>query len=163
MSKLSLYKIEAEYIQLAEQLMDGELTPEIESALEINKETLQNKAVNYGFVCKQLKSDVDVIDAEIDRLSALKKQRNKTIDKLKQTLSDAMQLYGLEKIETPIIKICFRESQSVEIDNVALLDQKFMIEKVTVSPDKNAIKKAIQAGEEVIGAVIKANQNIQIK
>jgi hypothetical protein len=163
MSKLSLYKIEAEYIQLAEQLMDGELTPEIESALAINKENLKNKAVNYGFVCKQLESDVNVIDAEIDRLSALKKQRNKTIDKLKQTLSDAMQLYGVEKIETPIMKIGFRESQSVEIDNVALIDQKFMVEKVTVSPDKVAIKKAIQAGEEVIGAVIKVNQNIQIK
>jgi hypothetical protein len=163
MSGLSLYQIEAEYQQLAAQLMDDELTPELETALSINKENLQNKAVNYGFVLKQFDAEVDIINAEIERLKTLKERRTKGIDKLKQTLSLAMQLYGIEKIETPIMKISFRQSESVEVDNVALLNQKFVIQKVTVSPDKAAIKKAIQAGEEVTGAFIQINQNLQIK
>ena len=163
MSNLSLYQIEAEYQQLAAQLMDDELTPELETALSINKENLQNKAVNYGFVLKQFDAEVDIINAEIERLKTLKERRTKGIDKLKQTLSLAMQLYGIEKIETPIMKISFRKSESVEVDNVALLNQKFVVQKVTVSPDKAAIKKAIQSGEEVTGAFIQINQNLQIK
>lgn len=160
---LALYQIEDEYIQLTNQLIDGELTPEIESLLVINKENLQNKAVNYGFVVKQLNSECQIIENEIERLTALANRREKVISKLKATLSEAMQLYEIDKIETPIMKISFRKSESIEIDNMALIDQKFMVEKTTTSPDKKAIKEAIVSGDIVTGARLQVNKNIQIK
>jgi hypothetical protein len=62
-----------------------------------------------------------------------------------------------------LIKINFRKSESVEIDNLALLDAKFLNEKVTITPDKMAIKEAIKNGEDVNGARLVINNNIQIK
>jgi hypothetical protein len=38
-----------------------------------------------------------------------------------------------------------------------------MIEKTTYAPDKTMIKNAIKSGENIIGATIKENQNLQIK
>lgn len=163
--KLTLYEIQLEFIQLAETIISngGEVTEFESEALQINKENLQNKAVNYGFVCKQLEAENEMIDVEIKRLSALKTARTRTIDKLKDTLSAAMQIYELEEVKTPIIKINFRKSESVEIYNMSQLDQRFVVEKVTLSPDKILIKSAIKAGEDVTGARIIEHKNLQIK
>lgn len=163
--KLNLYTIQQEYISLAEQIIDagGEVTEEVNEALQINKEQLEHKGQCYGFVVKQLESEVDIIDIEIKRLEALKKSRNKTVDKLKETISNAMQLYEIEEIKTPTLKISFRKSESVEIDNLELLDENFIVEKISRTADKALIKENIKAGIAVVGAVLKQNKNLQIK
>lgn len=162
---LSLYNIQDEYMHLADLIVanGGEVTDEIESALRINKESLENKAVNYGFICKEMEAAITTIDEEIDRLNSLKKSRTKTVSKLKDTLSAAMQIYGVEKIETPIMKISFRKTETTEIDNLDILDKRFLVEKVTITPDKKAIKEAIVNGENVVGARLQQNNLIQIK
>lgn len=164
MSK-SLFKIENEYWLLAQQIMDneGEASIEEQNLLAINKEELQNKATNYGMLIKSLEGENLVIDSELDRLSKLAKQRSKLVTRLKTAISEAMKLYEVETIKTPLISFSFRKSESVEIVNVAQLDKKFMVEKTTVTPDKTAIKEAIKKGEEVEGAILQVNQNLQIK
>jgi hypothetical protein len=163
--KLSLYEIEKSQLELVEQLVEngGELTPEIEQALQMNADNLTTKGVNYGFIIKQLDAETNIINAEIDRLQDLKKSRTKVIEKLKNNLSVAMQVFGVDKIESPVLKISFRAYESVEIDDVKSIPAKFMVTKTTTQPDKTAIKSAIKAGELTIGAHIQVNQNIQIK
>lgn len=161
--KLSLYSIEQEYLNIVESIIDagGEITEEQETALSISKEQLQTKGVCYGFIVKQMEGEIDLIDAEIKRLNTLKKTRQNTIDRLKQNLSTALQVFGVEEIKTPLIKINFRKSESVEIDDN--LDPQFIKTTVSTAPDKLAIKEAIKQGIEVTGARLITNQNIQIK
>ena len=163
--KLSLYEIEKSQLQLIEALIDngGEATPELEEALQINKDNLETKSTGYGFIIKQLDAECDIIDIEIKRLTALKKARVNSCDRLKYNISTAMQIFDVEEIKTPLFKISFRKSESVEVDNVDLLDEKFKKTQTTVTADKIAIKEAIKSGEVVIGAVIKSNRNLQIK
>jgi len=163
--KLSLYSIEQEYIHLAEELTNhgGELNPQLEAALAINQKDLQTKATNYGLVIKQFEYNVNTIDIEIERLQYLKKVNEKSIERLKENIKNAMEIYGIEKIETPILKISFRESKSVEITNEKLIPGQFLSAKTTFSVSKTLIKQAIEEGKEVPGACIKTNQNIQIK
>lgn len=158
---MNLYNIKQEYLQIAQELTDGELTPELESQLAITQENLQEKAINYGYVIKNFESEVDIIDEEIKRLNALKKSRVNAVDRLKQNISDAMQLFGILEVKAPTFKMNFRKSESVEIFEG--LDQKYITEKVSYQPDKIAIKKAIQEGETVNGAAIITNFNLQIK
>lgn len=163
--KLQLYKIEQEYISLAEQIIDngGEVTDELSEALQINQTQLETKGNCYGFIVKQLESEVEIIDAEIKRLQGFKVSRNKTVERLKETLSNAMQLYQIEKLDSPTLKISFRKSETVEVENVELLDDEFINIKVTKTADKTAIKEAIKKGEFVTGAILQVNQNLQIK
>ena len=163
--KLSLYNIQQEYISLAEQIIDndGLLSEEMEAALQINKDQLENKSQCYGFIVRQLEGECDMIDNEIKRLEAMKKSRGKTVDRLKESVSKAMLLYEIDKIETPTIKISFRKSESIEIEEESLIDEKYMTVKTTKTPDKKAIKEAIKAGEIVLGVTLKENQNIQFK
>lgn len=164
--KVSLYNIQNEYLQIVDTLIEngGEITAEIENEIQITKEQLQTKGVCYGFIVKQLESENEMIDNEIDRLTKLKKSRTNSIARLKINLSTAMQIFEVEKLETPLIKICFQNSKSVEVSDINLLDTKFKKTSVpVVSADKVAIKKAIENNEVVMGAVLINNKNIQIK
>ena len=160
---MNLFNIKQEYINLVNSIIDNnsELSPELSQALAINETELKEKAINYGYVIRSFEYENDIIDAEIKRLKALKEQKEKAIQKLKDAVSDAMNLYGIEKVESPALKLSFRKSESVEISEN--LDKRFMIEKVTLQPDKVAIKEAIKKGEQVEGAVLVINQNLQIK
>jgi hypothetical protein len=161
----SIYKIQNEFQLIIAEVInnEGEITPELETALIINKEQLQSKAVDYCYVIKQLDYDCEQIDNEIARLNKLKKVRSNLTDRLKNTVSSAMQLYDVEKIETPLIKLSFRNSESVEITNESQLDACFIVTKTVSSPDKKAIKDAIKSGVLVCGATISYNKNLQIK
>lgn len=162
---MNLYLIQQEYLSLAQRLMDneGELTPELNEQLAINQEQLQAKGINYGLVIKQIEAEVDIIDAEIKRLQGLKAVRNNASERLRNNILQAMQLYTIDKIESSTLKISIRKSEAVEVENLELLDENFIVSKTTKSADKKAIKEAINLGQEVKGASLVTNHNLQIK
>jgi len=163
--RISIYQIEQSYNQLAEQLIDndGELTLELSEQLAITEEQLQNKSVAYSFVIKQMDADIDTIDAEIKRLQAAKKQREKATEYLKDRIKHAMDLFSIDEIKTPLVKINFRKSESVEVDDVNSLPYAYKTVKVVETADKVAIKEAIKNGADIIGCRVVTNKNLQIK
>jgi len=160
----NIYQIQQDYLSITNELIEngGELSPELETALVINKSELQQKAVAYIYVVKNLESDISTIDEEIKRLQALKSSRSKTIDKLKETVKSAMNLFGVEEIKTATLKINFRKSESVEVDPDAVLDM-YCNFKTVKTPDKAKIKEVIKSGDAVFGASLNINWNLQIK
>ena len=161
----SIYQIENEYQLLINQIIEaeGEITPQQELNLQIAKEQLQSKGINYAYVIRKLDFESDVIDAEIKRLSQLKKVRQNLSERLKDNITHAMHTFEVDKIESPLIKILFRKSQSVEVGDVNSLPSEYKIVKVTEQADKMKIKQALQNGEQVTGCSIIINTNLQIK
>ena len=161
----SIFKIQSEYQQLVNELIDngGELTPELELNLQITKDNFHSKSENYAFITRQFDAEMDIIDNEIKRLQQAKKTREKAIDRLKANIEMAMNTFEVDKIETPLIKISFRKSESVEIEDVNQLPNEYKVIKVTEAADKFKIKDAIKAGIEIIGCYLKTNRNLQIK
>ena len=162
---MNIYNIQSEYQQLVNQLIEngGEITPELELALQINKDNFHSKSENYGYITKQFDAEMDIIDNEIKRLQQAKKSREKTIQRLKDTIELAMLTFDVDKIETPLIKISFRKSESVEVENVNELPNEFKVIKLTESADKLKIKDALKSGIFIEGCSIKTNRNLQIK
>jgi hypothetical protein len=162
---MNIYNIQSEYQQLVNQLIEngGELTPELELALQINKDNFHSKSENYAYITKQFDGEIDIIDNEIKRLQQAKRSREKTIERLKATIELAMLTFEVDKIETPLIKISFRKSESVEVENVNELPNEYKVIKLTESADKLKIKDAIKSGILIEGCSIKTNKNLQIK
>ena len=163
MTKKSLYNISKEMQEIASQLEEGELTPELENSLIISQNELQEKAVSYAYAIKSTEDDVTAINEEIKRLQAIKTSKATAIDRMKEAISNAMQLHGIQKVTSPTLNLSFRKSESVEVDNISQLNARFLSEKVTFSADKTRIKEAIKQGENVEGARININYNLQIK
>lgn len=160
---MNLYEITQEAQYLAVLLETEELTPELEEALIINQDQLQAKAVNYAKVIANYQAESDAIDQEIKRLKAMKDSREKKIELLKESVKKAMLLSGIEKVESPLFKLSVRRSEAVEVDLVESLPNAFLNVKNVVTADKVAIKEAIKRGENVIGARLVENFNLQIK
>lgn len=161
--KTTLYEIEQTYINLVEQLMNDEVTPELEEALQIAEKDLQTKGIAYANVIKQMDAECDIIDLEIERLTKLKKARENASNRLKERIKQAMILFDKSEIKTPLIKLSFRKSEAVIVHDVNQLPQMFKTIKVTEQPDKTKIKEAIKSGVDVIGCEIIENLNLQIK
>jgi len=159
----SLFVISQEAVDLASKLEEGEFTPQLELALVINQNELQEKSLNYGYVIKTLEYDVAAIDEEIKRLKGIKTSKETVIDRMKDSVLNAMQIYCIEKVTSPTLTISTRRSESVEVPDINLLNEDWITEKVVRSPDKIAIKKAIGNGVTVDGAYIKENYSLQIK
>ena len=160
---MNLYEITQDAIYLSLLLETDELTPELEQALVINQEQLQAKAGNYAKVIANIQSDADAIETEIKRLKAMKESKERAITRLKDAVRDAMLVSQIEKIESPLFKLSIRKSEAVEVDMVEALPNAYQNVKNVVTADKLAIKEAIKRGENVYGARLVENFNLQIK
>lgn len=163
--ELNLYGLQEEYLSIAQQLVEagGEVTPELEKALELNKENFEIKSAKYAYVCKKYDGEIDLLDKEIERLTALKKARTTAKEKLEERVKNAMIMFEVKSIEVQNIKLSFRASKETIIEDEKLIPNKFKIPvPATYKLDKKAIKNAIEAGEKVKGARIKENKNLQI-
>jgi hypothetical protein len=160
---MNLYEITQEAQYLAVLLETEELTPELEEALHINQFQLQEKVGNYAKVIANYQAESDAIDQEIKRLKAMKDSREKKIEWLKESVKKAMLVSGIEKLESVLFKISVRRSEAVEVDLVEALPNAYQNVKNVVTADKVAIKEAIKRGENVTGARLVENFNLQIK
>lgn len=117
------------------------------------------KIESVGLWVKNLTATVSAIKAEEDALKKRRESAERKAKSLKAWLENA--LCG-QRFETAKISLTFRKSTTTEVDT-SKLPKKWCVKKITYTPDKTAIRKAILAGQKIRGAVLAEHQNIQIK
>lgn len=160
---MNLYEITKEYLEIQQILETEELTPELDQALMLNQNQLQTKAGGYAKIMANKQANVDGATAEMKRLKAYIEQEQKKIDRLKNAMLQSMLITGIEKLESEFWRFSVRRSEAVEVDIVEALPSEFRTIKNVVTADKVAIKEAIKRGENVTGARLIENFNLQIK
>ena len=147
--------------------MGGELTDEIAEELAIRRDNFKDKAEAYAKFILKLESEAEQAAAEIKRIQALKKAKENTVLRLKETLLAALMVFteedakGIRRYETPLAKLSTRKSQAVEVLDETILPSEFWVIKKEVS--KSTISQAIKDGEEVPGAQLKDNISLSIR
>jgi len=121
------------------------------------------KAEQVGIYIKNLGATEDAVAAEIKNLQARKKSLENKQEWLKDYLGSMLTAVGKKDFETGKVKLSFRKSVSVEVDESAQLDEKYLTIKTTTAPNKTAIKDALKNGEEIEGCQLVEKQNIQVK
>ncbi len=160
--KKSLYKIEAEHMELIHQieLAEGEITEEIAEQLAINEAELQGKSIAYLSVIRHAESNNELIKAEIKRLQTLVKRNDTLMSRLKDNLLNAVNLFGA--FEVDFTKFGTRKSSSVVVEDINTLPKDYKVVKVTESADKKAINEALKKGVEIEGCSIQENHSLKI-
>ena len=159
----SLYKINENMLSLLSDIEanEGELTDEVLAQLEINNEELYEKSVNYLAVIKNRESLNTQIDDEVKRLQAMKKANNNLVSRLKNSLLNAVNIFG--EFETGLVKFGIRKSTTVEVSGIVNdLPKEYKTVKVTEQPNKAEIKKSLQRGEQIEGCALITNYNLKI-
>ena len=159
----SLYKINEKMLTLLSDIEanEGELTDEVISQLEITNDELQTKSESYLAVIKNRESLNTQIDEEVKRLQAMKKANNNLVLRLKNSLLNAVNIFG--EFEVGLIKFGLRKSTTVEVAGIVNeLPKEFKTVKVTEQPNKAEIKKSLQRGEQIEGCALITNYNLKI-
>ena len=106
-----------------------------------------------------------MLDAHIKQMQEKKKALSGRLKSLYEYLGRNMLAAGIKEIkaEDGTFKASFRKSKAIEILDEAQIPAEFMAEKITYTPNKTAIKSAIESGREVPGAKQVERQNLQIK
>ena len=159
----SLFQLVAEYRDAAATLGDLDLDPQtVADTLESLSGDIEHKAVNVAYVAMNFSATSQAIRvhaaAQLARADAIEAR----VHALREYLANCMTGAGLEKIESPGLRISFRKSSAVQITGEDLIPAEFMRQPKTPppSPDKAAIKVALQAGQDVPGASIEHRRNL---
>jgi|SRR3712207_2120788 len=157
----SLYELSNDAILLEEQLDALEIMEDVDSSDKEQAEEIystiqrliQEKSAGIVAIVRNTDMMIDDIDMEIKRLRALKKQKEKRIESIKEYALACMQMQGVKKIETYLGNISIRKgSGKVIIDDIDKLPDEYKRTTVTIEGDRTAIKKAIKDGINVFGA-----------
>lgn len=161
---MNLYEIDSAIAAL----VDPE-TGEIQNyeAFEELQMARDQKIENMALVLKNAAAASAAIKAEIDALKARKDAADKTVERMKEYLTQAT---GGQKFETAKVRLSFRSSTRVEIDDeIGLLDwlernnKESCIKYKMPEISRSEVGKLIKEGLEVPGAILAEYSNIQVK
>lgn len=168
MTALTLFEIAAEFRHITDVLMDSGCDEQtLADTLEGEQWPLEIKAQQYAFVIRNLEA---VAAAKKDAEAAMKKSREsyeKRIAYLKERLKTGMEIAGVSKLECAHFAIAIRKNPpAVDIWDEKQIPAEFMRlpepKPPVAVPDKEAIKAAIKAGDDVPGAKVVQGTRVDI-
>lgn len=154
---MNIFQIDSEIMSCVDP-ETGEIV-DFEKLEELQLERDQ-KVENIALWIKNLRYEAECLKAEKDALAQREKAAKRKIEELEDYLGYVL---SGQKFETPKVKVSFRKSTVVGIQNEALIPDEYIKIKIEKSPDKTAIGKALKANAEVPGAILIEKANIQIK
>lgn len=170
---MKLYELTNQWNAFQDAIDNGEFDdPElIHDTLESIGEEFDEKCEHIALLIKNLTAEADAIKTEAKNLSDRAANKERTVERLKNYLSQNLLMIGQETLETPRCKLSFRKSEALQIyDEAKLLDAcrisgiEGLVQTVEQNKfDKKNIKDAIKNGAVLAGASIVTNKNLQIK
>ena len=156
-------------ITAAEQLLaqtydadTGEITGDYEAADQLRQEV---QALGLETLCKARANRLALIaniKAEEERLRARRQRIESTVERLEGDIYAVYQ-HGDNPVQyAGNFTVSTRKSTQVITDDT-FADSRFITTKTTESVDKVELKKALAAGEQIAGARLQTNYNLQIK
>lgn len=124
----NIYNIQQDLLAILGEIEDneGEITPEIEEKLSIKQEEFKDKIKSYSGIIKSLTADINAIKEERDRLYDYQKSKEKTIERLKKIVIEAIEMFGdttrsgSKFVDYGTGKISVRTNQAVDVDNASV-------------------------------------------
>jgi hypothetical protein len=161
---MKLYELTEEFRQALEKYDPDndelEILSRVIDGLAID---IENKSEGIVKLITNWSSDVDAIDAEIDRLKSLKESKQNRTNHLKQYLAHNLQHAGIDKLDLGTHRISFRKSSRVEVLDESKVPDKYKRVKTIVEVDKTAVKESWKQGIGVDGTTVTEHKNIQIR
>lgn len=168
----TLYELTGEMLELYLMADDSEAEEDmmqcIADSLEGVEYEFDLKVEKYAAVIRNLESDVKAIKEEEQRLAARRRTIERNIDRLKSALMESMKAVGKVKAGGSIFTVAITKNGGkaplVLKEGFTAEDIPDKFRKVTIDFDKDAIRTAIESGEDLYFANIgERGESIRIK
>lgn len=153
---MKLYEIDEAILGCIDQETGEIVDPEKLNALQIERDA---KLEGVALWIKDLTAEAAALKAEKQAFADRQKTAENKVESLKKWLADAL---AGEKFSTTKVTVSFRKTKSVQVADIFALDESFL-KYADPTPDKTAIKKAIEAGQDVKGAQLVEGLSLSVK
>ena len=153
---MKLYEIDEAILGCIDQETGEVVDPEKLNALQIERDA---KLEGVALWIKDLTAEAAALKAEKQAFADRQKAAENKVESLKKWLADAL---AGEKFSTTKVVVSFRKTKSVQVADIFALDESFL-KYAEPTPDKTAIKKAIEAGQDVKGAQLVEGLSLSVK
>lgn len=162
MSNTTLRELTSEFeavLALALEEDDGE---ELAGRLAEIDMAIEDKADNYAVIIADLNAQEDKLKTEIDRLTKRRQTLRNNADRMKQSLQQAMETVGKEKMKTDYYSYTIQKNPpKLILDDEEIVPEDYF---VTIRElDKALLKDALKAGQEVRGAHLEQTESLRIR
>ena len=158
----SLYELTGQMEYLKELLEDPEVEEQVVlETMESIEYEIEEKADGYAKIIRMLSSEVDVIDGEIERLTARKKALSNNVNRLKSSLTESMVLLGKRKFKTPLFSFHIQKNPAT-VDIVGKVPKKFLVPQEP-KIDKRAIIEYVKAHGDTKYAKMTQSESLRIR
>lgn len=117
----------------------------------------EEKSRNVGLVIKNMSNDMEQIEKEIKRLTAMKKSTQSKIESLKSYILT----YGCPVKDVAVTIRFSKGRESVEVEKGVDLPEPFR--NYTWTPNKKAIGEALKEGQEIEGCRLVRKPSVSVK
>lgn len=155
MKNETLYSLAIQAMELSRSLLEsgGEITPEIEAALEINEQSLVAKTDSYAAVLDRLEAEEGVWRERRDSCERMLRAHEGLQERIKERIKGCMLAMGRDELTGQVERLRLSKAKSKLIVDSSLPNEFYMIKTETV-PDKERIRSALEAGDKVPGAAL---------
>lgn len=139
----SIYNLtsEFEYLQNLLLMADPDTEEEIQKALKITSDEIEDKAEGYAHVIFNLESDIAGLKAEESRLAEWRKVKERAVERLKSNLFEAMVTTGKTKFNKGNFRFSIQKNGGADpvLVDVAADELPDEFCKIKREPDKKAL------------------------
>jgi hypothetical protein len=145
----------AELAALADTDDEG-LRQAIQDTMDGIQGEFEVKADNIVMLRRNIESDIDAIDREVERLKELQRVKKNSVSQLGEYLRRNMEASNIKSIKRPLFTITLAMApEKVIVDNEDALPDELTVVKSSVDPDKKAIAAYLKAIRDHNAAVRK--------
>lgn len=152
MASLLELVLQSQELEKAVLESDGELSEELEEALEVHDLSVGDKVESLIFVRTRLKAQAEFFKLEYKRFYRASKALSNAYDKLTENIKFAMNLTGRTVVTGNTNQLKLGNRQSSIIVDERLLPREFMVETITYTPNTEMIRKGLEGGATIPGA-----------
>lgn len=157
---MTLYELSDKYIELLAQCDDD--NADISDALNSIDSAIEDKVKNGIALIQELKRRAENYDAEIKRLSSLKKATENNLARIQQNYLDNLRYIGKAKVVTPIGTMTVAKAggkKPLVIDDESKISADFKITRYEEVIDKDQLRLALENGQIIDGAHLAERTN----
>ena len=161
----ALYELTAEFKAVAERLEEMELDAvTIRDTLDGYSADFDNKVVAIASLIRNIEATATAIKEAEDQMATRRKALDNRAAWLREYVISNMKAIGKEAVDCPLFAIKVKtNAPSVIIAEDCELPTRFVSQKIVVSPDKKALKAALESGEVVEGVSLVRSNSLSIK
>mgnify|MGYP003440004786 CR=1 FL=1 len=142
---------------------DGEITPDIEQALEVSSQSLAKKTDSYKYIMDDFEKYAEMLKEREDQISRSRKALENCVKRLKENIKHAMVAVDMNQIsgDEYVFKLS-NSKPSLVITDEKLVPKDFKYQVVSEEIDKDKLKKEIELIGNIEGAELRENKSLRI-